>query len=104
MTTTLRFHYLYRDSGNYKKFGYRDYANPENLSIEQAENHIRKYLIDREFFYPEQAGIPKFRFHRYLDDYSWYEFECIETIDGNRGREPFSTLIARLQSKSQIYF
>jgi hypothetical protein len=61
MPLNLRFHYLYRDSGNYKKFGHKDYSNPGNLTIEEAEKLLRKYLIDKEFFYPEKVGIPSFR-------------------------------------------
>lgn len=96
MATNIRFHYLYRDSGNYKKFGHRDYSNPENLTIEEAEKQIRKHLIDGEFFYPEQVGIPKFRFHRYIDDYSWYEFESLERVEGRCSRVTIGELIEKL--------
>jgi hypothetical protein len=97
MATNIRFYYLYRDSGNYKKFGHRDYSNPENLSLEKAEKQIRQHLIDGEFFYPEQAGIPKFRFHRYLDDCSWYEFCELEAVEGRRSKETLSELIGKLK-------
>jgi hypothetical protein len=96
MAANTRFNYLYRDSGNYKKFGHRDYSNPENLTIEEAEKQIRKHLIDGEFFYPEQAGIPKFRFHRYLDDFSWYEFESLENVEGENNKTPINKLIEKL--------
>ncbi|HNW50851.1 MAG TPA: hypothetical protein PLG33_08385 [Prolixibacteraceae bacterium] len=97
MATNIRFHYQHRDSGNYKKFGHRDFSNPENLTIEEAEKQIRQQLIDGEFFYPEQVGIPKFRFHRYLDDYSWYEFCELELVEGRRSKETFAELVEKLK-------
>ncbi|OFX62415.1 MAG: hypothetical protein A2066_10050 [Bacteroidetes bacterium GWB2_41_8] len=80
MCEVIRFNYLYRDSGNWKKFGSKLFSNPENLSLSEIEQKIRQNLIDQEFFYPDQVGIKKFRFHRYLDDYSWYEFESVEMV------------------------
>lgn len=82
MCEVIRFNYLHRDSSNWKKFGSKLFSNPEQLTIEEIDQKIRKNLIDQEYFYPNQVGIKKFKFHRYLDDYSWYEFESVE-IMGN---------------------
>lgn len=81
MSEVIRFNYLHRDSGNWKKFGSKLFSNPEQLTIEEIAQKIRQNLIDQEYFYPEQVGIKKFKFHRYLDDYSWYEFESVEILD-----------------------
>ena len=80
MSEIIRFNYLHRDSGNWKKFGYKLFSNPERLTIEEIEQKIRQNLIDQEYFYPEKVGIKKFKFHRYLDDYSWYEFQSVEVL------------------------
>lgn len=96
MAKGIRFHYLYRDSGNYKKFGHKDFSNPNNLTVEEITLRIRQALIDTEFFYPEKAGIRKFRFHRYCDDYSWYEFEKIEEIEIRYSHEHIELLIVNL--------
>jgi hypothetical protein len=80
MSEVIRFNYLHRDSGNWKKFGSKKFSNPEQLTIEEIEQKIRRNLIDQEYFYPNQVGIKKFKFHRYLDDYSWYEFESVEML------------------------
>jgi hypothetical protein len=82
MATNIRFHYLYRDSGNYKTFGFEDFSNPNDLSLEQIQAKITEKLISGEFFYPEESGIEKFEFHRNCDDYSWYEFEFVENVQG----------------------
>lgn len=81
MSEIIRFNYLYRDSGNWKKFGSKKFSISEQLTIEEIEQRIRQNLIDQEYFYPEQVGIKKFKFHRYLDDYSWYEFKSIEILE-----------------------
>jgi hypothetical protein len=83
MSEVIRFNYLHRDSGNWKKFGSKIFSNPEQLRLDEIEQIIRENLIDHEYFYPDQVGIKKFKFHRYLDDYSWYEFESIEIIENN---------------------
>jgi len=81
MSDSIRFNYLYRDSGNWKMFGSKLFSNPEQLTIEEIERKIRQNLIDQEYFYPEQVGIKKFKFHRHLDDYSWYEFDSVEVLN-----------------------
>ena len=35
MSEVIRFNYLYRDSGNYKKFGRKKFSNSEQLTIEE---------------------------------------------------------------------
>ena len=81
MTEVIRFNYLYRDSGNYKKFGSKRFKNPEQLPIEEIKRIILENLIDQEYFYPDKVGIIRFKFHRYFDDYSWYEFESVKILD-----------------------
>ena len=80
MSEVIRFNYLYRDSGNYKKFGSKRFGNPEQLPIEEIERIILENLIDHEYFYPEQVGIKRFRTHSRLNDNSWYEFHSIEIL------------------------
>lgn len=85
MSEVIRFNYLHRDSGNWKKFGCKLFSNPEKLTLAEIEQQIRQNLIDREFFYPDKVDIKKFKFHRYLDDYSWYEFESVEITNCFQG-------------------
>jgi hypothetical protein len=48
MATNICYNYLYRDSGNYKKFGHRDYSNSDNLSFEEAERQSREQNLCKE--------------------------------------------------------
>ncbi len=98
MTKNIRFHYLYRDSGNYKKFGHKDFSNPDQLSIEQVRLELEQHLIDQSFFYPETVGIKKFRFHRFSDDYSWYEMENVEEVNSGKCKETIIEFINRLKT------
>jgi hypothetical protein len=97
MSQNIRFYYLYRDSGNYKKFGFKDFSNPSSLTLDEVYRLIRGSLINSEFFYPEKVGIQKFRFHRYLDDYSWYEFEMIELVDSRKQKQSINEFLNLLE-------
>ena len=99
MPNNIRFHYLYRDSGNYKTFGFKDFANPGNLLLEEVRIKLTEKLISGEFFYPEESGISKFRFHRFCDDYSWYEFESLEIVKGKTPSKTIDEFIAGLSTK-----
>ena len=99
MTKNIRFHYLYRDSGNYKKFAHKDFSNPDHLSLTEIKRELEKYLIDGQYFYPEAVGIKKFRFHRYCDDYSWYEMELIELVESRKITVTISDFIFKLKNQ-----
>lgn len=98
MAKNIRFHYLYRDSGNYKKFGHKDFSNPDQLPVEQVRLELEQRLIDRSFFYPEVVGIKKFRFHRFCEDYSWYEMENVEEVNFGKCKESIIEFIKRLEN------
>jgi len=102
MSKNIRFNYLYRDSGNYKTFGFKDFANPNNFSLKQIQNEITKKLISSEFFYPEESGIEKFEFHRYCDDYSWYEFESVEVVNGKTPEKTIDEFIAGISTNPDV--
>ena len=96
MAKNIRFHYLYRDSGNYKTFGFQDFSNPNNLSLKEVKKRIIQKLINNEFFYPVESGIEKFDFHKYCDDYNWYEFDSIEYISGTKLQKTIEDFISCL--------
>ena len=98
MPQNIRFYFLYRDSGNYKKFGFKDFSNPSSLTLVEIEQAIRSNLISTEFFYPEKVGIQKFRFHRYYDDFSWYEFEKIELLNSRKPRQSIDEFLQLLKA------
>lgn len=70
----LKFEYLFRDSGNFKTFGELIFSNPRNLDSSIASSLLKDKLIDKEYFYPEKAGVPKFTQCDFELDTVWYEF------------------------------
>ena len=102
MAQNIRFHYLYRDSGNYKTFGFQDFSNPNDLSLEQIQTKITEKLISAEFFYPEESGIEKFEFHKNCDDYSWYEFDFTEFVSGLKPKKSIEEFIAGISTKPKL--
>ena len=101
MSEVIWFYYMHRDSGNWKKFGRKKFSNPEQLTIEEITQMLEHKLINHAYFYPEQVGIKKFKFHRYTDDYSWYEFEYVEIIESTelpkKELESISSFILKLK-------
>jgi hypothetical protein len=102
MANNIRFHYLHRDSGNYKTFGFQDFSNPNDLSLEQIQVKITEKLIGGEFFYPEESGIKKFEFHKHCDEYSWYEFEFIEFVLGAKPIKSIEEFIDGIVTKPKL--
>jgi len=102
MAGNIRFHYLYRDSGNYKTFGFQDFSNPNKLLLEEVQTRIAEKLISGEFFYPEESGIRKFEFHRYCNDYSWYEFEKLKIVKGKSAKKTIEEFIVGISTKPNL--
>lgn len=79
----IKFNYLYRDSGNYKKFISVIFANPDGVDISQFEALIKSKLIWETWFYAQQWNLPEI-FTNIIDfrvDPTWHEFEGIEYTD-----------------------
>ena len=78
----LKFQFLHRDEGNYKLFGSITLSNPKGISSTEATEALKEKLIDREYFYPRDHGIPLFQEHTgitlFLD---WYEFDQFSTSE-----------------------
>lgn len=70
--------YLYRDASNYKKW---QCAVIQGEFTEEQKQTIRDSLIDGEYFYPAQVGLPEERLPgHYDDDPDWFEF-CEENFE-----------------------
>ncbi|MBB3057130.1 hypothetical protein [Mucilaginibacter gotjawali] len=79
----IKFNYLYRDSGNYKKFISVIFSNPDGIKLSDLEAFIKTKLIDETWFYAEQWNLPEI-FTDIIDfrvDPTWHKFESIEYTD-----------------------
>ena len=79
----IKFNYLYRCSGNYKKFISVIFSNPNEVPVSELEILIKSKLIWDTWFYAEAWQLPEV-FTDIVDfrvDPTWHEFECIEYTD-----------------------
>lgn len=75
--TTILFHYLHRDEGNWKDHLNAVIDNPNNLPLEEIEGRIKSALIDGSYFYHRDVGLLG---SEYAGNNDWHEFACIEAI------------------------
>ena len=78
----IRFSYLYRDAGNYKKWATVVFSNPDGLSVEVARTALADAFLQDGLFLARQIRIPEtFLFDRgeaSSDDHCFHELDSIE--------------------------
>lgn len=83
----IEFSYLYRDSGNYKNYGSVYMHNSKRKPLETLEKEMHSYLIDQDFFYAKDIGVPHLFFEDSTpDDVTWHEF--IELLEASPEEKP----------------
>jgi len=85
LNNNIKLSYLYRDSGNYKQYGFEIFSNPTHKSIHEIEDEIKSKLIDKEYFIASQWNLPSLQkcpFDLEMD-HNWHEFERIELTTEN---------------------
>jgi hypothetical protein len=76
----IKLNYLYRCSGNYKKFTSIIFSNPDDIKLSALETLIKSKLIWETWFYAEEWKLPEI-FTDIVDfriDPTWHEFEGVE--------------------------
>jgi hypothetical protein len=90
----IRFHYLYRDGSNYKKWSDVVFSNPDNFSVERVAKRLRESFMEDGLFIAHQVRIPEVFLaadgQLTEDDHCFHEFaEVAATAEGSsdlRGR------------------
>ncbi len=81
----IEFRYLYRDAGNYKKFGIVVFANPEQLSPEALEMELRQVFWEDDLFIASQIRVPEVFLYSdgkpSSDDHCFHEFGGLLTTE-----------------------
>ncbi|ACF11794.1 hypothetical protein Cpar_1394 [Chlorobaculum parvum NCIB 8327] len=86
----IRFKYLYRDGGNYKKWGFADFENPEGLELGEINRRLESCFDMKCLFNAKQAELPEvflFEEDEYsvnADDHCLHEYDSIEAVDASR--------------------
>lgn len=84
--SNVRFHYLYRDGSNYKRWAEIVFSNADSLSAETIASGLRGAFMEDGLFIAHQVRVPEvFLATEYLltsDDHCFHEFDSIEsTLD-----------------------
>ncbi|HKZ86587.1 MAG TPA: hypothetical protein VJ793_23395 [Anaerolineae bacterium] len=56
-TPNVAFAYLYRDGGNNKRSREAVFANPDGMSLDEADRRLRAAFRDGQYFIPERIGL-----------------------------------------------
>jgi len=89
--SNVKFHYLYRDGSNYKKWGDVVFSTLDDLSIESILKSLRESFSEDGLFIAHQVRIPEvFLADEYPlsdDDHCFHEFADVElTLDATNDK------------------
>jgi hypothetical protein len=90
----VEFIYLYRDGGNYKKWGKVVFSNADRLDCESVERQLQQAFLQDGLFIASQIGVPDAFLYAggmfSLDDHCYHEFEMVRptlrAVDDAHGR------------------
>lgn len=80
----VKLEYMYRDAGNYKRYGEVIFGNKNGISISTVKNVILSNLIEGEWFQPTLWNLPDLHFDDWDDelDVPYHEFiSIVETME-----------------------
>lgn len=86
----IRFNYLYRDGGNYKKWNFIDFKNPEGMGLDEINRRLGNSFDMKCLFNAKQAGVPAIflfdedEYSVNADDHCFHEFDSVEAVDASR--------------------
>ena len=80
----VRFEYLYRDAGNFKRWGEVVFSNTNNIGRDTLAAISGQALpLDRLYFLPDQIGVPNLHFDEQIAnlDHEWHEIHSFDLCD-----------------------
>lgn len=80
-TVNVRFEYLYRDAGNFKRWGEVVFSNAHNIGQETLDTISSAALpLDGVYFLPDQIGVPNLHFKEWIKvlDHDWHEIHAFK--------------------------
>jgi hypothetical protein len=105
--SNVKFIYLYRDGGNYKKWAQVVFRNPDELSCASITKALQETFMQDGLFMAHQIRVPEsFLYARgeaNSDDHCYHEFDRVElsrdTPDDQHGRS-IKRFLAEVQTQS----
>lgn len=103
----IRFVYLYRDSGNFKNWGWVVFSNPRDVSPGRLTREASKFLFTEHHFNAERARVPDLHFpdHDYDLDHEWhevYDFEATDEVPNDPQGRDIDMFLKSLRIASQV--
>jgi hypothetical protein len=78
----VRFNYLYRDAGNYKRWSKVVFPNPDGMPLDAIAESLRAAFLSDGLFIAHQVRIPEVFFSEEgestSDDHCFHEFDSVE--------------------------
>src|SRR6185437_7800769 len=79
----IKFHYLYRDGSNYKKWGDVIFSNETKLRTVSIGSDLRRHFLEDGLFIAHQIRIPNVfltdDYSHTEDDHCYHEFDTAES-------------------------
>ena len=103
----VKFNYLYRDAGNYKRWAEVIFSNPERLALEATTNALRGAFLQDGLFIASQVRLPEAFFstegEATSDDHCFHEFDVAEiTLEdpNDRHQRSIGEFIAEVEKEA----
>jgi hypothetical protein len=105
----VEFTYLYRDGGNYKKWGRVVFSDPDGLNCETIETQLQQAFMEDGLFIATQIRVPDVFLHIggafSSDDHCYHEFDALRStvsaVNDPHGRS-ISDFLAEANRESEI--
>jgi hypothetical protein len=104
----VEFSYLYRDGGNYKKFGKVVFSNPDQITCDAIAKALTDVLLDDGLFIADQVRVPEvFLFasgRLSFDDHCYHEFDAVRATEEeptDSHMRPISEFVAEVIQQAQ---
>jgi len=104
----IRFNYLYRDAGNYKKWASIVFSNPQGLTLHSVASSFANAFPEENLFIAHQIRVPEVFFYTRgnatSDDHCFHEFHTIEqTLEppNDQHSRTIGEFLTEVQSQAQ---
>jgi hypothetical protein len=105
----LEFTYLYRDGGNYKKWGRVVFSNPDRLDSDSAEKELRRVFLQDGLFIARQIRVPEIFLYAYgefsFDDHCYHELDGVRRTPGavdDAYRRSISEFLGEVKREAEV--
>jgi hypothetical protein len=104
----IKFTYLYRDAGNFKKWAEVVFSNPEGLAPDAITKALRHAFLEGDLFLADQVRLPELflyaKGNATSDDHCFHEFDAVQIsleFPNDRYKKSISQFIAETEKEAR---